>query len=68
MEQQNQEKNLKNVLTSGRQTMRKMQMSAFNTQHLHQVKEDRQQQKEEKSREEDRREGGNQTGSKEFQE
>ena len=30
-------------------------------------KEDRQQQKEERSREEDRREGGNQTGSKEFQ-
>ena len=31
-------------------------------------KKDRYQQKEERSREEDRREGGNQTGSKEFQE
>ena len=62
------EKNLKNVPTNGRQNMGKLQTSAFDTLCLRRVKEDRQQQKGERSREEGRREGGNQTGSKEYPE
>ena len=38
----NKEKNFENVLTNGQQTMRKTQMSAFDTQCLRQVKEGRQ--------------------------
>ena len=47
--------------------MRKLHTSAFDTLHLHGVKEDREQ-KEERRREEDRQEGGNQIGSKKYEE
>ena len=62
---------MENVLTYGRQTMRKIQTSAFDTLCLRRVKKkkiDRQPQKELGSREDDRREGDHQTGSKKYQE
>ena len=59
---------LENVLTNGRRTMRKTNKRFQHLVFFRLKKKDRQQQKEERSREEDRREGGNQTGPKEFQE
>ena len=67
--EKHEEKNLENVLTKGRQTMRKI-----NEHFRHLVsslgkrrKTDNNKKKEERSREEDRPEGGNQTESREFQ-
>ena len=53
---------METVLTNERQMKRKLQTRAFDTLCLHQVKEDRQQQKEERNRED--RQGDSQIGSK----